>query len=206
MIPINSYDRLKNDVINRYRDHSDEEYVTFGILLADARQSETREYILNYLDAFDRHAYHYFDFFIPGYQQEEWLGGKRIVFRRTVYYFCNDIFDEFCENLEKDFRVRYTYNPMLILVSMKKGYIESAKHIVIELDNEGEHGVKRCGMLFDDIFEIARRSIELKDIQRGLAFRYIKANALDTIVDAIAPKWLCEIKNNYCEVKRYKIK
>ena len=52
MFPTSSYKRLYNDIIDRYDTYSDDEYVTFGILIADARQGEAREYILNYLNVF----------------------------------------------------------------------------------------------------------------------------------------------------------
>lgn len=40
MFPTSSYDRLYYDIIHRYDDYSKNEYVTFGILIADARQTE----------------------------------------------------------------------------------------------------------------------------------------------------------------------
>ena len=48
MFPIGSYERLYYDILKRYKEYTNTEYVTFGILIADPRQTEAREYILNY--------------------------------------------------------------------------------------------------------------------------------------------------------------
>lgn len=206
MFPTSSYKRLYNDIIDRYDTYSDDEYVTFGILIADARQGEAREYILNYLNVFNKSSGKYFDFFIPGYNNDKWSGGREIRLEDNKYYFCENLFVEFCENLHTDFGIKYTFNPMLILMTMKKGYKGTAKYIVIELDDYGDYGVRRSGQLFLDIFEATKKSSNLNDIKDSLTGTYIKGNVLDSIINAIGQEWLCEIRRSSNELKRYKIK
>lgn len=63
MIPIGDFPLLCKKIINKYDDY---EKITFGILLADPRQTESREYILNYLNLFNKESCGLFDFFVPG--------------------------------------------------------------------------------------------------------------------------------------------
>lgn len=104
------------------------------------------------------------------------------------------------------FGIKYTFNPMLILMTMKKGYKGTAKYIVIELDDYGDYGVRRSGQLFLDIFEATKKSSNLNDIKDSLTGTYIKGNVLDSIINAIGQEWLCEIRRSSNELKRYKIK
>lgn len=199
MFPTSSYERL-------YNDYGIDEYVTFGILIADARQGEAREYILNYLDVFNMRSGKFFDFFIPGYNENKWNGGERIRLGNKIYYFSKRLFNEFCYKLDEDFGIQYTFNPMLVLMTMKKGRKDTAKYIVIELEDYGNYGVRRSGQLFLEIFEIAKQSIDLKDIRDSLTQTYIKGNALDFIINSIGRPWLCETKRISNELARYKIR
>ena len=45
MYPIGSFERLKYDILEVYHDYGEGEYVTFGILIADPRQTVAKEYI-----------------------------------------------------------------------------------------------------------------------------------------------------------------
>lgn len=74
MNPTGSYLRFQNDLLDRYSNYEDSDFVTFGILIADPRQTAAREFIFNYLNVFDRESGDYFDFFIPGYTEVEWPG------------------------------------------------------------------------------------------------------------------------------------
>ncbi len=206
MFPTSSYDRLYYDIIHRYDDYSKDEYVTFGILIADARQTEAREFILNYLDLFDKHSGKYFDFFIPGYNKENWIGGTKIEFNGRTYYFKTDLFNEFCNKLNEDFNIEYTFNPMLVLMTMKPGNKSSAKYIIIELDDYSSYGVKRSGTLFMQIFKSAKSSVNLQDISNSLERTFIKGNLLDAIINSLGQDWLCEIRRVSKELNRYKIK
>ena len=130
MFPIGSYDRLFYDVIdNRYSDY---DVVTFGILIADPRQTEAREYILNYLQVFHNASGELFDFYLPGYSSVQYgdLESFGITIDRTEYYFGKRLFLEFLQELNRNFGIQYTFNPMLILMSMKPGHLNTVEFIV----------------------------------------------------------------------------
>lgn len=208
MLPVGSYNRFSSDLLSRYGDIGETERVTFGILLADPRQTEAREHICNYLDVFNDESGNYFDFFIPGYFEEPWEcdaeGGFCI--GNHVYYFNHKDFNYFWRNLEIDFGIEYTFNPMLILMSMEIARRQTAEYIVIELDRIPPYGVSRSGMLFRRIFQTAKASPLLSDIQTTIRSTYVKGNWLDTIVDALGPDWLVEVKRCHNELKRFRIK
>lgn len=205
MFPTSTYARFQQEILDRYSDYEETDFVTFGILLADVRQTEAREYILNYLNRFDRRSGKFFDFFIPGYDKHNHDYGESIKLRGTQYFFNSELFDEFCDNLENDFSIHYTFNPMLILMTMKKGYKGSAQYVIIELDEHGQHGVKRSGELFEALFEAARSGAQLNNLRNSLVKTYLKGNLLESITNAIAPNWLCEINKQASELKRYRI-
>ena len=206
MFPTSTYARFQQEILERYSDYEDTDFVTFGILLADVRQTEAREYILNYLNRFDRRSGKFFDFFIPGYDKHDRDCGKSIKLLDTQYFFNSELFDEFCAKLEIDFSIHYTFNPMLILMSMKKGHKGSAQFVIIELDEYGQHGVRRSGKLFEDLFDASKSSAHLTDLRNNIVKTHLRGNLLDTIINAIAPNWLCEIKKQASELKRYRIK
>ncbi len=208
MFPIGSYDRFSSDLLSRYRDVGESECVTFGILLADPRQTAAKEYICNYLDVFHDESGDYFDFFIPGYIEGPWScdAEKSISIAGKVYYFSRKLFDDFWINLEIDFSIEYTFNPMLILMTMQIARKHTAKYIVIELDSLSPHGVSRSGMLFRRIFQTAKASPLLSDIQTTIRSTYIKGNWLDAIVNALGPNWLVEVQKQNNELRRYRIR
>lgn len=207
MYPTGSYERLYYDIIHRYNE--DEGYVTFGILIADPRQSEAKEYITNYLDYFDKESKNYFDFFIPGYCEFNFNSNEVtevINVSNKRYYFYSYMFDDFCKNLKKDFGIKYTFNPMLILIAMRKANINTAQYIVIELDNYGTSCIRRSGELFLEIFDIAKKNPDLLNIRNSLCGTYVKGNWLNSIINLIGENWLTEITKKANELKRYRIK
>ena len=222
MIPTGDFFRLKNDILSRYE--NDE--VTFGILIADPRQNETREYIYNYLSVFHDESGKLFDFFIPGYEKVIYRGkpykldvyhettSSRVINEHTFRMVSNNIefqfnrrlFDEFCSKLKENFGIQYTFNPMLILMSMKPGYIHTAKYIVIELDDNEWHSVRRSGVFFIDLFNIFRTDTSLEYIQNHMKSTYAKGNLINTIINSIGKSWLVEVKKYGDEIKRYRIR
>ena len=72
---------------------------------------------------------------------------------QTAYYFDKFLFDDFIIEMEERMGIKYTYNPMLILVEINKGIdgekIEFQDKVVIELDDDSARGVTRVGSLFD---------------------------------------------------------
>ena len=94
MIPIGDFSLFRDSIIKRYNDY---EQITFGILLADPRQTEAREYILNYLDVFNKQSKHYFDFFLPGFDNL-YTGPSHdplydITVNKKRYYFVPEMFN-----------------------------------------------------------------------------------------------------------------
>lgn len=206
MFPTGSYERFQHDIIYRYNTHGDNDFVTFGILIADPRQDQAREFIFNYLDMFDDESGKYFDFFIPGYDTYSYHSDEKEVYtsiNNKNYYFNYDLFFDFINRLKSDFNINYTFNPMLILMTMQLGRKHTAKYIVLELDDSP--GIPRCGMLFEDIFQTARTTLQLNDFQGMLRKTYIEGNLLSSIINAIGQKWLIELNNTCRNMRRYKI-
>lgn len=206
MFSTGNYERMYYDILKRYDGYDSKTRITFGILIADPRQTESKEYILNYLSLFNKRSGKFFDFFIPGYFEEPYFGGIEIKVDNKSFYFNESYFLNFCENLKKDFDIEYTFNPMLILTSMYKEYPETAEYIIIELDDYGPHGVKRSGNLFLDIFEAAKGNCSLEGLRDSFIKTYVHGNALQTIISAIGQDWLTEITKTSKELKRFKIK
>ncbi len=215
MNPIGAYQTFYDELIRRYNDYGDHEIISFGILLADFRQQDAREYILNYLEDFDRESGKYFDFFIPGYIEEwsiKWcksnagiLQGRDIKVRNTGYVFNYELFSDFYQNLDHQFGIKYTYNPMLILMSMERNYPGSARYIVIELDNIGK-GIRRSGVLFERIFEIAKGDNSMEAFRKRCFYTFVQDDIVSTISSAIGIPWLEQIAKIGTECKRYRIR
>lgn len=66
MKPVGTFDEICKKVLQKYED---DEVVTIGILVADLQQDETKQYIVDYMDRFDRKSGKYIDFYIPGYYE-----------------------------------------------------------------------------------------------------------------------------------------
>lgn len=209
MNPTGHFNRFEHDIMSRYNDYGKDEYVTFGILIADPRQSDAKEYIYNYLSIFNRESKNYFDFFIPGYIEHSWPQDARkinININNKDYYFSYKLFEDFLTKLERYFNIEYTFNPMLVLMSMKLGQRNTAQYIVIELDNEEKHDIRRSGMLFRKIFQFAKSNPQLKDLQRMFETTYIKGNWLNHILHILKQNKLIELIKINENIKRYRIR
>lgn len=215
MNPVGDFRTFYDEFLRKYDDYADNEIISFGILLADYRQTDTREYILNYLEDFDYSSGKLIDFFIPGYI-EAWNVGRCtrdtmsrndgcIQVRGTDYVFVGEIFTSFIQNLEIQFGIRYTFNPMLILMSMERCYIQTARYIVFELDTI-PGGVRRSGELFSQIFDVAREDTSLEAYRNRCCHIYIKDNIVEKISTAIGLPWLEEITRVGTEYRRYRIR
>ena len=64
MEPLKTFDDVATRILERKPGGTS---VVIGILIADWRQTEAREYILNYMNMFDEESGKFIDFFIPGY-------------------------------------------------------------------------------------------------------------------------------------------
>lgn len=138
--PVRTFDQITQEILNK----NDFETITVGILIADGNQASARDYIINYMDMFDRKSGKFMDFFVPGYCEDifdndvnierryhpnaygKWCSYRDIpIFyirrNQTAYYFDKFLFDDFIIEMEERMGIKYTYNPMLILVEINKG-------------------------------------------------------------------------------------
>lgn len=206
MNPLGTYHELLDDIMRETNKLGTDAEISFGILLADAQQSDAREYIINYLNCFDENSGYYFDFYIPGYvKYGDGVPTIRIERTGTEYYFDKSIFDKFCNWCNKNLRIKYAYNPMLALICVKGGKFGEAKKIVIKLDELDSFGVRKSGELFDKIFEIAKYDNTLEGINDGLKRKYIRGNLLNSIVKATGKSGLEIVKSNFDGLSKYKI-
>ena len=223
------FETLSKKVLEKY---DDEICVTMGILIVDYRQSEAREYILNYMNRFDELSGNYIDFYLPGYymftedSKNEWERRqhynicvsrhcstyKPIYLDRTgaPYYFDDYLFEDFLREFSKKTGISYTYNPMLILVEVKReryrGQIQFQDRMVIELDENTPRGIRRSGQLFEAIFDIAKRDVNLHSFERELKIKYIKGDAVHKIAEILDGNLLEAISESVEGVMTYRMK
>ncbi len=202
---VEDFDTLCRKILNKY---DSDECITVGILVADYRQTECREYIINYLNRFDELSGKYIDFYLPGYYlytgdgKTDWPKGnhynmcisKHRSSQTEIYldrmkspvYFDYYLFEDFLRELEKRTHITYRYCPMLILVEVSqekfRGQLEFQRKMVIDLDDGTDNGVKRAGNLFDAIFEFAKKEVHLDRFRKGLRMRYIKGHAIHNMI------------------------
>ncbi len=204
---VTTFESLSKKVLDKYEGIP----VTMGILVADHRQTEAREYILNYLNRFDEKSGKYIDFYLPGYymytgdDKKEWkdrshenmcisrhCSSKTPIYINRLkekYYFDDYLFEEFLRELEKRTGIAYTYSPMLILIEVNKkvayGAIEFQDRMVIDLDDGTPRGIRRSGILFEEIFEIAKRQVNIDRFGKEIRMHYLKGNAVKTIASIL---------------------
>ena len=194
MKPVSDFDELVKALLES--EVNDDTFVV-GILIADWRQQNAREYILNYMDRFDRKSGKNIDFYIPGYKYIK-KGNKqrntdnvvRISRMPGEYEFDEDLFMNVVDKLEDYLKIDYTYNPMLVLVEIKtkqqNKQLEYAKKLIIALD-EGPQGINRAGQLFEKIFSIAARgSNVIVKTKNSIRMTALKGIALDVFIDALS--------------------
>lgn len=230
MNPVGTFDEICKKVLLKYED---DEVVTIGILVADWQQDEAKQYIVDYMDRFDRKSGKYIDFYIPGYYEKsnelneeinkkyhpnsyvKWddIPGAAAFFLRREsmpYYFDKFLFDDFIEEMEVRMGIRYTYNPLLLLVEVDRkkgrGQIEFQDKLVIELDEDTNRGLRRAGELFDRIFEIAKKEVNLDRFGSGVRMYYIKGKAVQNIIGALNGEWVESIADVTNDVMRFRIK
>lgn len=207
--------------------------VTIGLLVADARQNEAKQYILNYLNMFDLHSGKYIDFFIPGYytDSENVNCNRRLRYHPTStassinindnpvftlertgakYYFDSNLFEKFIENMRSSLGIKYTYNPMLILVEIDltkwRGEIAYQKKMIIELDDNTNIGIRRSGMLFDRIFELAKETVNLNRYRNQVRMYYIKGAVVERLIKFLEGDWIETIADTAGDILKFRVK
>lgn len=180
MFAVGSHDQFI-DQIKRGREESSS---VFGVLLADVRQPDTRNYILNYLDRFHEQSGKYIDFYIPGYFKENipFYKTESIELEDKKYYFSGKEYDNFADKFSKEFNLESKGVPVLYLIEWEKGTnFKKSKILEIDLDG-GEYSIKMTVTLFKKIFDLAK-SEDLLGINNRLVldslFSYIKENLVN---------------------------
>lgn len=226
---ITTFESLSKRVIEKY---NDEIAMTMGILVADYRQTEAREYILNYMNRFDELSGKFIDFYLPGYymysceSKDEWRtrSRKNVCISRHCssevpvyisrlnenFYFDDYLFEDFLREFEKKTGISYVYGPMLILIEVKKGEgygaIEFQDKLVIDLDDGTPRGVRRSGILFEQIFEIAKREVGLNQFAKEMTMHYIKGNTIPIIVKMLEGNLIESVVETIDGIKKYRVK
>lgn len=151
---------------------------TIGILVADYKQQHAREFIFNYLDIFHEESGSYIDFYIPGYVKvtddtpcDFSVGGIKYIFDRVS-------FNTSILELKNIYGIKYEYRPLLILQEVINGNM-TERIIVIDFDTE------KAGHLFEEIFHIARREVNIEAFSKGLRKAQIKKMLPQIIKKAI---------------------
>ena len=194
---VTTFETLSKKVLDKY---DDDIAITMGILVADYRQSDAREYMLNYLNRFDEKSGKFIDFYLPGYymfsKENKFECHSNICISRhrssmdpvfitrlnENFYFDGYLFEDFLRDFECKTGISYTYSPMLILVEVNKrkehGQLEFLNKMVIDLDDGTPYGIRRSGMLFEKIFDIAKREVNLDRFGKEIRMHYLKGNAI----------------------------
>lgn len=175
---------------------------TAGILIADYEQQLAREYILNYVDIFNHESDCYIDFYIPGYEKTN--GDSLVAFSigEEKYRFNRELFNEAIMDLGRK-GIKYQFCPLLILQEFEEQHM-TGRRIVIELQTD------KAGMLFEDIFRIAKREIDIEVFSRELKKRQIKQlmpKIVKEIIKKLTGSMLVEvIVDNTDVITQYRIK
>lgn len=202
MWPLGSYERMVHEIKRR---ENPDIPITFGILIADYRQSLNQEYILNYINRFDYKSDRYINFYLPGYIDDDRYGSNQeICINDKKYYFNSNEYEKFLIYLENDFKIEYPYTPILLLVEYKNGHFSKSNIVRIELDSDPIN-IKRTGIFFEKIFLCAQSHVNIDDIQKGLRKIAFKEGLLENIVQALDISWLTAIQSMSENVKSYKI-
>lgn len=176
MWPVGTYKRFLQKIKGQEGSASKANF--FGVLFCDVCQSKSKEYILNYLDVFQKYSGKYFDFYIPGYIPKEELREKELNLDNTicisnkVYIFKRDKYNEFCYQFERDFNVEYPFSATLVLMEYRNGNFSSARKMVFELEDT-DKGIKSAGCFFREIFKCAEKEnieITIDALSKQLSF------------------------------------
>lgn len=202
MWPLGTYERMVHEIKRR---KTPTQPITFGILIADYRQEQNREYILNYIKRFNEKSGRYIDFFLPGYiEDEHYRNKKNLIVGEKEYFFDDRSYMEFLEKLETDFEIAYPYTPILLLVEYKRGHFKNCKKVRIELDDNARN-IKKTGELFEQIFSIAQKKITLNGIRYELVKQEIREGLFESIISAIDNSLVTAIYEQGEIVTRYKL-
>ena len=86
------------------------------------------------------------------------------------------------------------------------GYLEFQDKMVIDLDDSTPRGVRRSGVLFEEIFNIAKREVRLDRFGREIRMHYLKSNAVKTIASLLDGNIIEPLVENVEGIMQYRIK
>lgn len=214
MLPVIDIEEIKKhafgsrryNVSNMYRNgfeaHDEEINATVGILVCDCRRQYDRETVVNYLTVFNEHSWKYIDFYLPGYKKinKKNINQADLHIGDKYFAFSEDDFNKAIGQLKTE-GIKEIYEPLLILVEISNRSTETfsdLKKVVIRLNK-----AESVGVLFDVIFEIAKKEIRLEHIINKLRIRYIKGNSSNkiiSIISSIIPGFIKELTSTGIEV------
>jgi hypothetical protein len=204
MLPVAGFEEIYNNVMSRY----EEIEVTIGILIVDARQQETKEFIVNYLDRFNELSGNYIDFFLPGYYikknkdcKSTWINNSKIMEYYTdtnclrkfgddiEYCFDPSVYKYLQDEIERKMDIPFSYSPRLILVEINKekcnGHLEYQDRLVIDLKESVQGEFDKVGQLFEELFELAKRNTGL----RTYKIYFIKGRITHKVIKLLREKF-----------------
>ena len=194
----------RDNVSNMYRDrfetYDKEVKATVGILVCDCRRQYDRETVVNYLTVFNEHSWKYIDFYLPGYKKTNNIDQADLHVGDKYFVFSEDDFNMAIGQLQTE-GIKEIYEPLLILVEISNRSTETfsdLKKVVIRLNK-----AESVGVLFDVIFEIAKKEIRLEHIINKLRIRYIKGNCSNkiiSIISSVIPGFIKELTSTGIEV------
>ena len=185
-------------IVNGGGGGSDYVSTVIGILLADPRQPNVKEYLFNYLDILDARSGDSFNLYIPGYRKaDETIDDKDICYRvgnvKDGLVLDYSLFVGFINDMEAKMNVKYTFNPMFVLVSAWYNHLSGKTEFrddcyVIQLDKV-PGGIQRSGEMFDVVFDVAKKNTQDMDAYKGgVRMKYVKATAAKLIIDSLTTK------------------
>lgn len=204
--PVSNNEELKKHASKEY-EHYDIP-LTLGILIADYEQDLAKQYILNYLNIFDKKSGKYIDFYIPGYSHSSNCDSYELPLsnlKGNKYHFSRSDFNKFIMILKNAYNVKYNYNPMLILIEYTKNDFNNSKKIILELDSK-LFDIKKTGELLEQIFEVSHTDVSIEKFRHALEKSYFKSTWLNSALKILRTPLIEEIITNTNNVRKFRLK
>jgi hypothetical protein len=162
---------------------------TVGILVADPRQSQIREFVTNYLDTFNIKSGRYIDFYLPGYIKVNPASNHDITISNTCWKFDVNIYDSFINELCERKFLKFTTTAFLLLLEIGTQKTKFKDFIYISIDSSTINP-KQVGTFFTQFFEYAKSEIEFDKVKSWITnfkiSQSIRSNLPDIIYGGIS--------------------
>ncbi len=170
-----------------------------GILLADPRQQNVKEYVFNYLDLIDARTGLYFDIYVPGYRlKTDNIDNEDICYRigaeKDGLILDYSMFVNFIIDIEKT-GFKYSLNPMLVLMSVWYNHLADRvefkdDYYVIQLDKE-PGGISQFSRMLDVILDVAKKARpQIGRFKSGVRKYYLKDKVAQDMIGALSAEKL----------------